>query len=401
MSQDLNLGAAWRKYLAVFEEAETNITGSSRFGNNPDYRRRMYRAFMQVQAMSYNFAVVPRADRPRSFIHTTYQTDFYTLGMACPDFYYAGLFLDGSRRYRISGRVGATRWMAAQVQSHLMGDIRVRNVGDFDFADFELGADGSFDIIASGGEERGNHIQLAAESSFNFIWVRRILGDWGDDPGELHVELLDSGSSKRQEDDGTFLERLERAANLARFLLGNWAIGLHDWYLNLAQGYNRIAFLEGARVADREVGSKAAYYAGFVFKLQADEALLVEGDVPEGVYWSFQLGDVWSNSLDFLYHQSDLNMVRMKVDSDGRYRVVLAPVDPGLPNWLDTVGNLEGVGMMRVFRSPRRPTLPNLRVVKNAELARLLPTQTQRVTPAERDRALAHREAAIKTMYCQ
>ena len=43
--------------------------------------------------------------------------------------------------------------------------------------------------------------------------------------------------------------------------------------------------------------------------LEADEALIVTLDpLPDGVYWGFQLGDVWSRSLEFTQRQTSLNM---------------------------------------------------------------------------------------------
>jgi hypothetical protein len=398
---DDRLATAWQAYNRVFEEAAQLIASVPRFANDPDYQRRLYRNLMQVQAMAYNFAIVPRTDRPRVFVHTTYLPDFYTLGMACPDFHYVGLFLDGRRRYRISGRRGAVAWMSAQVQSHLIGDPRSKVVGDFDFADLDVGPDGSFEAIISGRPESGNHIPIDPNSAYNFIWLRRILGDWADDVGDFHIELIGEPATPEPESTDAFAERIEQATHLAGYLLKNWSVGLYDWYASLSGGLNRIAFLEGARLSDRDVGSLAAYYAGFLFKIAPDEALIIEGDVPQGVYWAFQLGDIWSTSLDYIYHQADINMKRMAVDADGKYRAVLTLQDPGLANWLDPAGNLEGIGMMRVFRSPERPVLPELKLVKLADLDRHLPAGTKRVAAAERKAALAHRETSIRAMYGQ
>lgn len=400
MTED-RLAAAWRNYTQIFEDAAQAIAATDRFGANPDYQRRLYRNLMQVQAMAYNFAIVPRTDRPRVFIHTTYLPDFYTLGMACPDFHYVGLFLDGSKRYRITGNRAEVAWMSAQVQSHLLGDPASRAVGDFDFADFDVGADGSFEAIISGQPEAGNHIAIDPNSPYNFIWLRRILGDWADDVGSFHIELIGEPERVDAEPIDDFATRLDRAGYLASYLLKNWSVGLYGWYESLAGGFNKAAFLEGARLSDRDVGSLAAYYAGFLYKIAPDEALIIEGEVPQGVYWGVQLGDVWSTSLDYIYRQSDINMRRIAIDCDGKFRVVLTANDPGVANWLDPAGDLEGIGMMRIFRSPERPKLPELKVVKAADLASHLPADTRYVTPAERKAALAHREASIRAMYGQ
>lgn len=396
-----DLKAAWQRYSSVFDEAADAIRATSRFDRNPDLERRLYRVLMQVQAMAYNFAIVPRAERPRPFVHTTYMPDFYTVGMACPDFHYTGLFLDGSRRYRLTGRRGDVLWMSAQVQSHLLGDPASRVIGDFDFADFETGQDGSFEVIASGRPETGDHIRLDPESPYNFIWLRRIVGDWMDDIGELEIELLDETPADHHESQAAFLLRIQRAEHLARYLLLNWSVGLYRWYDQLTGGFNKIAFLDGQRLSDRDVGSLAAYYAVARFQIEPDEALLVEGVVPQGVYWGFQLGDTLSTSLDFLHHQTDLNFSRIHINDDGKFRVVLAMEDPGIANWLDTNGDREGVMIMRTFRSVARPELPELRVVKIADLGAELPSDTCRTSKAQRCEDLKYRQRAIRHLYGQ
>ena len=53
------------------------------------------------------------------------------------------------------------------------------------------------------------------------------------------------------------------------------------------------------------VGSPSSNYAMAIYDLAEDEALIVELDqLPDGVYWSFQLGDVWSRSQNYMYRQN-------------------------------------------------------------------------------------------------
>ena len=63
---------------------------------------------------------------------------------------------------------------------------------------------------------------------------------------------------------------------------------------------------------------------------------------PDGAYWSFQVGDVWSRSLDFTSRQSSLNNIEALPNGDGKLRVVVSQQDTGLANWLDTCGRVEG-----------------------------------------------------------
>ena len=89
---------------------------------------------------------------------------------------------------------------------------------------------------------------------------------------------------------------------------------------------------------------------GFCFyDLAPDEALVIEGDVPDARYWSLQLyGMHFFRGLD-LVRPTSLNHTQATVDPDGRLRVVVAHRDPGLANWLDTTGRPVGLVNYRHF----------------------------------------------------
>ena len=72
------------------------------------------------------------------------------------------------------------------------------------------------------------------------------------------------------------------------------------------------------------------------WELEPDEALILEVEPPEGVYWSYSLGNPWWETIHYGRHQSSLNGHQAVVDSDGLLRVVLCGRDPGVANWLDT-----------------------------------------------------------------
>ncbi|MGH9025778.1 MAG: hypothetical protein ACRDWD_06650, partial [Acidimicrobiia bacterium] len=68
--------------------------------------------------------------------------------------------------------------------------------------------------------------------------------------------------------------------------------------------------------------------------------------------------EAWFESLDIANRVVNLNGHQMHVDDDGKWRVVVAHYDPGVPNWLDTEGRRSGCsatgGSFRL-RRPRRP----------------------------------------------
>ncbi len=97
---------------------------------------------------------------------------------------------------------------------------------------------------------------------------------------------------------------------------------------------------------------------GFCFyDLAPDEALHVHADVPDARYWSLQLYRMrWFSPYD-IARSTSLNQTQMHVGADGRFHVVVAHRDPGVANWLDTEGRVQGLVNFRYFWGTRLPTL--------------------------------------------
>lgn len=95
-------------------------------------------------------------------------------------------------------------------------------------------------------------------------------------------------------------------------------------------------------------GMSTNLYAGGVFELAPDEALVIENRVTrKPQYVGFQLANLWGESIEYANALGSLNGSQCEVDPDGVIRLVVAHRDPGVPNWLDTTGHTEG------FMAPR------------------------------------------------
>ena len=130
------------------------------------------------------------------------------------------------------------------------------------------------------------------------------------------------------------------------------------------------------------------------WELRPDEALIVEVEPPEGIYWSFSIGNPWWETIHYGRHQSSLNAHQAVVDSDGLVRVVLCADDPGVANWLDTAGYSNGPIILRCVRTKTAPT-PTTRVVPFDDIRAELPSETTTVTADERASILAARRCAV------
>ena len=151
----------------------------------------------------------------------------------------------------------------------------------------------------------------------------------------------------------------------------------------------------------------SVFFAIFVFylltrmlykKAGPDEALIVEVEPPQGIYWSFSIGNPWWETIRYGRHQSSLNAHQAVVDADGVVRVVLCEHDPGVANWLDTAGHSNGPIILRCVRTETAPT-PSTRVVPFCDVRAALPVDTPTVTPDERMVILAARRRAVRERF--
>jgi len=394
------LKEAWKN----FHDAQTEVLGwmedTQRFKDHPQHRAKAYHTMLEALAMAYNFAVAPRMTYPRLFKNTGWQTDVYTLGQNGPDLYYAVAFLDGRQTYKLTGRYGDLVLILAQVISHLSGHPDSTAIGNYDFSTFDINPDGSFEITISATPQERNWIKLDAALPYHFLLFRRFMGDWHDDPGELKLERISEIPDDYYDYDEFSEEgiavRIDRATEFLKYLVKDFNINLFNFYTAHA-GYNNMRFLPGTITS--QVGSPSSNYAMLVFDLADDEALVLELDeLPDGVYWSFQAGDVWSRSLNFTNEQTTVNMRHGVVDEDGVFRAVVSHRDPGYLNWIDTRRREQGTVVFRNYRATREP-VPKTRKVKFADLATLMLPTSAKITPEARATELKRRAAGYLKLH--
>jgi hypothetical protein len=310
----------------------------------------------------------------------------YKWGMDCPDCIYAGASLRPGESYRVWGNRGTARYVGLQAMAGMASSANVL------LDELDLGPGGEVDLILSPQEHEGNWLPLAEDAS-NLV-IRHFFYDWD-------TEVASSLSMERI---GPAAERTPRPpedprAVVARQMvaLGDFVVGNLDFFLQFSQPAEPNTFLPpldgtamGAAAENRPViGS---------WQLAPGEALLLEVPPPEGLYWSYSLGNPWWETIDYAAHQSSLNGFQADVDGDGMVRAVVAHEDPGVANWLDTAGHSAGPMILRCVRTETAP-VPSTRVLPLSEVADALPPETRRVGPEERQAILAARRLAVSKRF--
>jgi hypothetical protein len=147
-----------------------------------------------------------------------------------------------------------------------------------------------------------------------------------------------------------------------------------------------------APTANTGQGLADNFYGQGWFALEPGQVLLIELDAPDALLWSFQIGNFWWESLDYVSRTGSLNGDQAVASSDGRYRIVIAAEDPGVPNWLDTAGHPEGAILYRYQQAKNNPTAV-ARLVALEQLRAELPADTPSVSAEQRAREIAARQA--------
>jgi len=395
------LAQAWARFHATQTEVLQWMEDTPRFKQWPQHRAKAYHTMLEALAMVYNFVIAPRMHHPRLRVNTGWQTDVYTLGQNGPDLFYALTFVDGAQTYRLRGRFGDCVLMLGQVLNHLPGHPESKAIGNYDLSKFQAGPDGSFEITLSADRHEGNWMALDRNSPYHFILFRRFMGDWNQDPGRLTIERISDIPADHYDadefDEVTMARRIDAGTNFLRYLIHDFNLQLFDTYAKVGGGMNHMAFLPGTITS--EVGSPSSNYAMAVFDLADDEALVIElNPLPDGVYWSLQLGDVWSRSLNFTHRQTSVNMHHAAIDRDGGFRAVVAHRDPGVANWLDTTGRRQGTVVFRNYRATHEP-VPTTRKVSFSQIRESLPKDTATITPPQREAALRRRREGFLKLH--
>lgn len=320
-----------------------------------------------------------------------------------PDQRYLISRINGGDTYRVRGTKGAASRLDFQIYA---GDPYVVGSGGraasfLTFEQMTFRDDGSFEVIAS--PERPDDVANWIENPGDAtrILVRQVFGEWADaPPGEVHIDRAGhEGDALPVLDPATMAARLRHAAGSLVTHTSVWPEMVRQGYLETAEPNTvSIPFDPGSRG-----GVPGRYMCHGVFDLAPDEALIVTTWPASGNYQGVQLADLWFSSLEYANRQTSLTGAQAELSSDGAYRFVIAAADPGVANWLDTVGRRRGVILLR-YDGMTEPSFdpsryPRAEKVALASLRDHLPGDTPFVTEGERRAAIAARRRHVQRRF--
>ena len=378
-SDDKDLSQAWSYLLDRLRRTAQIVESDPVSRNRVDLASGM-RHLLVLLAAGVDEALRFDPD-PVLSVERTSTDDIVTWGMECPDCIYTRATMRGGESYRLFGNRGTARYVGLQTMNGIVATAN--ELVD----ELTVDADGNFDVVLSGDERDGNWMRIEGEHPT--LTVRHFFYDWNTEvPSSLHIERLgDSVEAKQPTVDPDIAVSRQLVA------LGDFVHDNLQFFLQFGGAAPPNGFLPPI---DRTAMGAAAENKPVIgrWELGPDEALILEVEPPEGVYWSYSLGNPWWETIHYGRHQSSLNAHQAVVDSDGLVRVVLCGRDPGMANWLDTAGYSNGAMILRCVRTTTAST-PTTRVVTIDDIASALPADTKTVTRGERASILERRRRAV------
>ncbi|MCB1288865.1 MAG: hypothetical protein KDB47_14435 [Mycobacterium sp.] len=296
-------------------------------------------------------------DRDHPFLHSG-TGPFTKMGLDNPDTLYFGTRVRGGHEYVVTGTRGTTTDLSFQL---LGGQYTEANVPDsetaFDDRELYIDSHGDFEWRFT----PADNAQLV---------IREVYNDWSARRGVVAIARTDTAGTAPPPLTRELIEK--RWATAGKQLVQRVKTWLQfpQWF------YTNIPV--NTMVAPRLTpgGLATQYSSAGHFDLAEDQALIITLPVTDAPYLGFQLGSLWYISLDYINHQTSLNGTQAQPDPDGNIRIVVSERNPGVTNWVETLGHRKGFLQFRWQRVSRPLTAadgPVVELVDIGQVGRRLP----------------------------
>ncbi|MGV0051746.1 hypothetical protein ACRU43_21240 [Mycobacterium colombiense] len=263
---------------------------------------------------------------------------FTKMGLDNPDTLYFGTRVHAGHEYVVTGRRGTTTDLSFQLLGgEYTDDFVPVSQAAFDDRELEIAPDGSFEW-------------RVRPTSPGQLVIREVYGDWSAQRGTLAIARTDTAGTAPPPLTRQLIEK--RYATAAKQLVQRvktWLQFPQWFYLDLP-----VNTMVPPRLTP---GGLATQYSSVGhFDLRPDQAMVITIPVSDAPYLGFQLGSLWYISLDYINHQTSLNNTQAQADPDGKARIVVADQNPGVTNWVETLGHRRGFLQFRWQRVSRELT---------------------------------------------
>ena len=352
---------AYAELAETLREIEAGYIRSERGMNLPS--ERAAGRYLVANALQHGFQFWFESDPARPMFQRWLGVKKKLLGDN-PDAVYYGAVVDPAGSYRIHGNVHGACYTSFAVETGAMeGHLSKGVVATLNDTEFDVAADGSYELIASAEPQPRNWLRLepgagSITTRHYWEWERSVAAD----PTfhvPLWIEPVEDPGPAPPMDDAAIAAGIQRVINFVR----GATIDFPDlppevmpaWVSNELNRFDNSAYDE----SNAEIGFAAVdnAYLQARYELGPDQALIMRGRFPRCRFANVVL---WNHRLQtppYRYRNVSLNRRQTKLEPDGSFRMVIAHRDPGVPNWIDAAGLPTGMIFWR-FLLPEENTPP-------------------------------------------
>jgi Protein of unknown function (DUF1214) len=285
------------------------------------------------------------------------------IGGPNPDGNYYLAMIRGDRRYRITGTRGTSAYLGFQI---LAGTgLTPRRMSNY-VSDTQLDLTaGEYELVLSSEEpaDLGGAYWVDIPEDASSVVVREYIGDRAaEELATMRIEALDPDPLTPLTDD----ELADQFTAMAWTLMK--LVTLHRTIKpELLQSPNTLLTAEAADLGAADTTPDNLYMMG-TFRLDPDQALVLEIEPPDTRYWNITLENIWHECLEPVRRHSSVTSSAVQPDGDGRVRIAISAADFGFGHWLDTGGRHRGFVVLRWLDNPKPPAV-TVSVRRGAERA--------------------------------
>lgn len=293
-----------------------------------------------------------------------YQLSNHTIriGADNPDNTYFNATITADYDYKISGYRGTAPILTFGSKANRYAiDGTMATTGEIDQRTLQVDENGYFEIIVSQKEHPGNWLRLEADSTM-VIGRETFLDRSTERPCAIKIERIGREGGPPPLSAKRIDEALQETARWVQGTSKTFA----DWAQLFAKDPNDLPPVHQAMSINGGGDPTIRYYHGY-WELEPDEALVIESEVPDCLFWNFQLNNYWMESLEYRYLPVHVNKHSARYQPDGSVMIVVAAEDPGVGHYLTTDGHATGTMLLRWILADSDPQ-PRCRVAKIADL---------------------------------
>ncbi|HEU5301313.1 MAG TPA: DUF1214 domain-containing protein [Acidimicrobiia bacterium] len=280
--------------------------------------------------------------------------------------------IDPTFVYRITGNIAGAIYTSITVEAGAEeGKYSTRTAGVINDTQFDIAPDGSYEITLGGPAQDRNWLALdPAAARLTTRHYYETPEPAACDPSlviPLAIEIVgDPPPPPPTWDDTRVAAGIRRIVNYVR---GKTVEAPKpgevrpDWVSTTPN-----VFTKPEVPGDLAFAAFDAAYAMAPYVLAPDEALVITSRWPKCRFANVSLWNRFLQTYDYVNRPVARNRSNTTLEPDGSWRMILAPEDPGVGNWIDTEGRPFGIVYWRWFLPEEEVPTPETEVVKLADL---------------------------------